>query len=308
MAHKTKVGGTAYDISGGRTLVGGTGYSISKGRTLVGGTGYDISFFPPIGTPLNDLTWEQIRKISDDGLAGSYFSVGDTKTIIINGKVGATTFSNLSIDCFIIGIDHNSGVEGTNKIHFQIGKIGGIDVALVDGSYQKTTTTRGAFTMNTSATGSGGWASSHMRNTVLGSNSTPTSPSADTLLAALPSDLRAVMKAMTKYSDNTGGRNSTAACVTATTDYLPLLAEFEYLGASTVANPYEKNNLKQYDYYKLGNSCAKRKHNNTGAAAIYWSRSFSKSSNTDFCNFTTMGKATTSSANISRGISPLFCV
>lgn len=44
MAHKTKVGGTNYAISGGRTLVGGTGYSISKGRTLVGGTGYDIAF------------------------------------------------------------------------------------------------------------------------------------------------------------------------------------------------------------------------------------------------------------------------
>lgn len=44
MAHKTLVGGTVYEIKGGRTLVGGTGYDIKKGRTLVGGTGYDISF------------------------------------------------------------------------------------------------------------------------------------------------------------------------------------------------------------------------------------------------------------------------
>lgn len=46
MAHKTLVGGTAYEISGGKCLVGGTAYSIQKGRTLVGGTGYDVSFGP----------------------------------------------------------------------------------------------------------------------------------------------------------------------------------------------------------------------------------------------------------------------
>lgn len=48
MAHKTLVGGTAYDTKGGRCLVNGTGYSIKKGRTLVGGTGYDIGFDPTI--------------------------------------------------------------------------------------------------------------------------------------------------------------------------------------------------------------------------------------------------------------------
>lgn len=44
MAHKTLIGGTAYDIKGGKCLVGGTVYSIKKGRTLIGGTGYDITF------------------------------------------------------------------------------------------------------------------------------------------------------------------------------------------------------------------------------------------------------------------------
>ncbi len=44
MAHKTKVGGTDYEIKGGRTLVNGTGYGIKKGRTMVDGTGYDVSF------------------------------------------------------------------------------------------------------------------------------------------------------------------------------------------------------------------------------------------------------------------------
>ena len=43
-SHKVLIGGTAYEITGGRTLIKGTGYDIAMGRTLVGGTGYDIPF------------------------------------------------------------------------------------------------------------------------------------------------------------------------------------------------------------------------------------------------------------------------
>ena len=52
MAHKTLIGGTAYNIKGGRDLIGGTGYAKKKGRVLVNGTGYDIPFSSgiPIGT------------------------------------------------------------------------------------------------------------------------------------------------------------------------------------------------------------------------------------------------------------------
>ena len=44
MAHKTRVNGTNYGITGGKCMINGTNYSIKKGRTLIGGTGYDISF------------------------------------------------------------------------------------------------------------------------------------------------------------------------------------------------------------------------------------------------------------------------
>ena len=43
----------------------------------------------------------------------------------INGKVGATTISSLKVDAFIIGFNHNSGKEGSNRIHFLLGKISG---------------------------------------------------------------------------------------------------------------------------------------------------------------------------------------
>ena len=44
MAHKTLIGGTTYDITGGKTLVSGTSYSVKNGKVLIGGTAYDISF------------------------------------------------------------------------------------------------------------------------------------------------------------------------------------------------------------------------------------------------------------------------
>lgn len=50
MAHKALIGGTAYEISGGKALVGGTAYSIDKGKTLVGGTAYEVGFGPPMVT------------------------------------------------------------------------------------------------------------------------------------------------------------------------------------------------------------------------------------------------------------------
>lgn len=44
MAHKTLIGGTAYEIKGGRDLIAGTSYQIGRGRTLVNGTAYDVPF------------------------------------------------------------------------------------------------------------------------------------------------------------------------------------------------------------------------------------------------------------------------
>ena len=44
MAHKTLVGGTAYEIGGGKDLIGGTVYEKDHGKTLVGGTAYEVGF------------------------------------------------------------------------------------------------------------------------------------------------------------------------------------------------------------------------------------------------------------------------
>lgn len=257
---------------------------------------------------LNNNSWETISKVSQMGLAAQYWAVGDTKTITINGKVGNTTFSNLSVDAFILGFNHNSSREGANRIHFKIGKISGVHIALCDSNYGSSGSSASYFQMNASNTNSGGWNGSSMRKTRLGNSGTPTSPPSGSLLAALPADLRAVMKAVTKYSDNTGGGSNTASYVTSTTDYLFLLSEFEYHGARTYANSAEKNYQAQYDYYKAGNSKIHYKHNATGTAALAWCRSVYSDSSNRFCLVSTDGSATSGSAYYSRGVAPGFCV
>lgn len=262
-----------------------------------------------ISNTLASNSWATIRAVSDAGKGSNYWSVGDAKGITINGKVGTTTISNLAISVFILGFNHNASREGSNRIHFQIGKINGTLVGLVDGNYSNYTSTTGAFTMNTSNTNSGGWNNSHMRKTVLGSNSaSATSPTANTLLAALPADLRAVMKPATKYSDNTGGGSDTASYVTSTTDLLPLLSEFEYHGARTYANSAEKNYQAQYDYYRAGNSKVHYKHNATGTAAYAWCRSVYSGTTYLFCRVYTGGSASGYGAHCSWALAPCFFV
>ena len=259
-------------------------------------------------TSLNDNTWATIKEVSDAGQGENYWSVGDTKRITINGKVGNFTFSNLAIDAFIIGFNHNSSREGTNRIHFQIGKIGGKDVCLCDSQYGSGQSGNGYFNMNPNNSNSGGWNGSYMRKTLLGNSGTPSSPPANSMLAALPSDLRAVMKSVTKYSDNTGGSPDNASYVTSTTDYLFLLAEFEYHGARSYANSAEKNFQLQYSYYKAGNSKVKYKHGETGTAAYHWCRSVYVGTTSGFCLVYTYGSAHYSSASISWGAAPGFAV
>ena len=146
-----------------------------------------------------------------------------------------------------------------------------------------------------------------MRKTILGNDSTPTSPKANTLLAALPSDLRAVMKSVTKYSDNHGGGLNSSSCITSTTDYLFLLSEFEYHGNRTHANIIEQDYQAQYDYYKAGNSKVHYKHNKMDADAFAWCRSVDSSDSSDFC-LVFLDVSSEYVADRSYGVAPGFCV
>ena len=290
------------------SVAAGTNHNAPASKTCA----VTVQFLPAVGTPLNNCTWAQIREISDTGQAANYWAVGDKKTITINGKIGSTTFSSLSMDVFILGFNHNSAKEGGNRIHFLIGMNGTKIVGLFDSKYTPdsgwASGTTGNFVMNTSSTNSGGWNGSYMRKTLLGNSNTPTSPLANSYMAALPSDLRAVMKSVTKYSDNTGDGIGTASYVTATTDYLFLLAEFEVQGSRSYANSAEQTYQLQYDYFKSGNSKIAYKYNATDTAVYWWLRSARYDYSSYFCLVGTTGNASISGANYSWALAPGFVV
>lgn len=256
---------------------------------------------------LSDNDWATIRQVSSAGQGANYWAVGDMKPITINGKVGNTTFSNLSINVFILGFNHNASREGSNRIHFQIGKIGTTPVALCDAQYNTNQTASGYFNWNTSNTNNGGWKSCYKRSTLYGNSGTPTSPVSNSLMAALPSDLRAVMQPVTKYTDNVAnGSGNVQSNVNATTDYLFDLAEFEVFGTRYYANTYEQNYQLQYDYYKAGNSKVAYKHSAVSTAVWWGLRSPRYNGYNNFMIVWTGGTYTSNNANYSGGLRPGF--
>lgn len=274
-----------------------------------------------VSSVLNENEWSVIKSVADAGNGSNYWAVGDRKAVAVNGTVG-TQAVNGTYYVYIIGFNHNSSREG-NGITFGAFKTalsGGTDICLVDGQYNDYSTNGTKyFNMNHSSnTNSGGWKGCDLRYDVLGSTNTnngdatattATSPVAGTLMAALPSDLRAVMKPMTIYTDNTGGGNNTASYVTASVDYLPLLAEFEIFGTRTYANSAEQNYQQQYAYYSAGNSKVKYPHSATSSTAYWWERSpYYGGNSTGFCIVSTIGGAYTRTARTSYGLAPAFRV
>ena len=136
----------------------------------------------------------------------------------------------------------------------------------------------------------------------MGYNATTTCatlPVANTLMSCLPVDLRAVMKPITKWTDNVGGSGNTEEKVTATIDYLPLLAEFEIFGTRTMANSFEQNHQAQYEYYSTGNTKIKYKHLATSNAAYWWERSPRYDNMKIFCRVGDSGNASYNGAYFS---------
>lgn len=261
---------------------------------------------------LNNNEWSVIKSISDAGQGANYWSIGDRKAVALNGTVGKLSLSNVTTYAFIIGFNHNASVEGTNRIHFQFAKTalsGGTDVCFRDSKYGPdsgwSAPGAGYFVMNASNKNSGGWKSSQMRTNICG---TSLSSYSGTMIAVIPAALRAVLKPVTKYTDNTGGGSTAASAVTATTDYFFLLSEYEVFGSISRANSNEASKQAQYAYYSAGNSKIKYKHNGTSTAASWWLRSPSASASNYFAYVYADGTVASTDAYCSLGFAPGFCV
>lgn len=266
-----------------------------------------------ISNVLNDNSWATIQQAAQSGQADNYWDVGDRKEVTLNGTVRARTLSNYKWYCYILGFNHNASKEGNNTIHFQFGfnaLSNGTHVAMTDwtsSNYQMGELSGTRFCMNDAQINAGGWKSSLMRTTTI-----------PKFKNCLPSDLKSVLKTVTKYTDNTGNNSNMAANVTATQDDIFLLAEYEIFGSRRYANQYEYTDGKQaqYDYYKSGNS--KKMYNDqvTGTAVCWWERSPYYDDNMSFCDVmpdpdyygSASASASASDARYSFGFAPGFCV
>ena len=264
---------------------------------------------------LEESTWAEIAQVSaNKSWDAMGWQVGDSKTITLNGTVGTLALDNYQCKVYIIGFDHNAEKEGQGISFGMLESVDGKQLCLVDQYYGTNTAEVMAFSMNTTKTNAGGWKTSKMRKIILGStdvengDATPdtiTNPAANTLMAALPADLRAVLKPITKYTNN-NGNSSAASAVSPTIDYLPIMAEFEVFGVQTNANPNEKTYQAQYDYYKSG-STIKYKQNDVASSAAWWLRS-PKSSSDNFCGVRVGGTVGYVFASVSSGVAPVFLV
>lgn len=268
---------------------------------------------PSDPTNLNSCSWDFIRWASDEGIADLLWSVGDRKAVEIGDfgnsqeayKIPGGTFY-----CYILGFNHNSDLEGTNRTHFEFGFTalsGGVHIAFTGGDYTLNYTNPSGYgysIMNNSATNSGGWESCIMRTQNLNSEG-----SSRSFMSALPSDLKNQVKTVTKYTDNVGGGSNVESNVTATTDKFFLLNMMEiYGGDGNASNSYELQKTAQYQYYRNGNDKIRNRSDSTGNPCIFFLRSPYRGDNKSFCRLNERALAGYQNANYCLGISPAFCV
>ena len=296
----------------------------------------DVTESSSIGI-LEDTSWDVISLIAQKGKAGDFWSIGDTKSVTLNGTVGTLSL-NTTLYVYIIGINH----EGKNGITWQ-----GFKTAATDGKDVVLVTNYGAqssdgtlnFNMNHWGSSSnpyntnhGGWKGCDLRYDILGSTdiapsgygatatwnsrvgydasvTTATSPVSNTLMAALPSSLRAVMRPMTVYTDNcSASPHNAESYITTSIDYLPLLAEYEVFGAQSKANSFEQNYQTQYTYYANGGSKEKYRHSLTSSSGSWQIRSPYYYDDGSFCCVNNAGNSSINTSTYSYGLSPMFLV
>lgn len=296
----------------------------------------EIAFVP---ADVDDASWELISEISQAGNGDTYWDVGDCKAITLNGKIGDfLMLSNKTVYVFILAFNHNSANGETQGIlwgGFKTAKANGTLFALFDSKYSPDASwasyTDGSktFTMNHKGNSNkGGWKGCDFRYDILGATETQpanyngtkvdnnagydataaarTSPVANTLAAALPSDMRAALKLRTHYVDNVGNSSNVAANVTAVVDLISLMCEFEIFGSRTYANQYEQNKQAQFAYFAAGNAHRWFKETATTTGLYVWEASPRYSNAAEFCNVYDLGTAKFNVAGYSLALAAAF--
>lgn len=307
-------------ITSGSTTIASTtsgGTSFSTSVTISSATTYTATL-NSIQAILNNNSFSVIKTVSDAGNGASYWSVGDRKAVTFtSGAIGnGTETKTISGTWYmsVLGFNHNN--EG--GIHFQFGwtaLTGGVQIAFTSWTADQAygADSGNGLVMNSSNTNVGGWPNSLMRGTELGQNKS--SPSSGSFMYLLPSDLRNVMRSVTKTTNtgNNGGTNTETS-----TDYLWLPSEVEVFGSTTYSGT--TTGQAQYDYYKgvSAGSASKNAftaagkvrygHDKTSRAVSWWERSPYSSNTTDFCRVHNSGNAYRNAAYNSFGVAPCLCI
>lgn len=256
----------ASDILSGKT-------AYAKGSKITGTISTYDGSFEIIGAAktLADSTWAEISAASADGTASTKWAVGDEKTITL------TTGEEVTLQ--ILGFNHDDKADGSGKAGITFGMKN-----LLAAKYP----------MNSTETNKGGWNSSAMRTSTM-----------VTLLSQLPSDLRSVIKGVSKKA--TAGNKSTS--IITSTDSLFLFSRIE-LDATTMTG--YKNEGEQYEYWKTRNTSEDRKKylsNGAGEYSAWWLRSpDTTETNTFECVISASYGFTSYPANSLYGVCFGFCV
>ena len=140
--------------------------------------------------------------------------------------------------------------------------------------------------MNSSNTNSGGWTSCAMRQTHL-----------PAILALMPTEVQNGIREVNKLT-SAGGQSGK---INTTADKLFLLSEVEIFGDFSYSKSGEGT---QYDYYKAGNSKAKKQN---GYTERWWERSPFARNSAFFCQVYSNGDADICSARDAFGVAFGFC-
>lgn len=249
----------------------------------------------PVSTNLNDNTWDVIKTVSESNQGENYWSIGDCKTVEVNGLIG-TLQIGFTQNAFIIGFNH----DNINGIHFQFGKTNPQDdngMCLCDAQYGTPVTTKGSYNMINSSYNNyrDGWYGSQMRFNVM-----------KDYLAALPQELRSVIREVRHTEAGVQNASGTPqwTIIIGIESKLFLLSESEVFGVKKYAHA---SHSTQYPYYSAGNSKIKYGFNGDNIGAVrWWLRS--AASRTHCVYVDENGNAGSRSSRYSYGIAPAFVV
>ena len=231
----------------------------------------DISINVTIPSQLNTMPWNIIDFMSKNGLAETYFNIGDEITF--------TTKDSKEITMQIVGFNHDDLADGSGKA--------GITFGMKDLYYS-------TYPMNSSNTNRGGWEDCKMRTDTM-----------QTMFENLPDELQAVIKTVNKKA--TYGSQSTS--IATSQDKLWLYSQVEMFGGSSSGYVNEGTQYEYWVNHNTNSDRIKNLDNGTDSAATYWLRSPYTSNSTLFRYIDSDGDVTSYfNSNVPGGVCFCFCI